>query len=403
MAPKVVRWGMMATGGIVQTFTKDLLVDPKTRGVEDVCHVVTAVASSSSKDSADRFVANFVEGKQGDTKCSAYASYKELVQDSNVDIIYVGTPHSHHYQNCRLALEHNKPILCEKALTVNAEQAKTLIDEARKRNLFFMEAVWTRYFPLSIEVRQAIQDGKIGEVIRVSADLSIGEIPEDKFDEGHRMVNLDLAGGVLLDLGIYALTWLFQTIYHTLPKEKRQAPTVLGTAMTSEPRTGADEATTILLNFPVSTPSGRSSTHGVASAALRAHFDFERDSDQATPAVRIFGDQGEIQVFGPIYRPSRYRITYRDKQKQMEDKTFEFPGGIHGMSWEGDEAARCWLAGKLESETMSWDESLVIMKTMDNVRKQGNLKYPDDIESTEYPIDLKKRDPSKHVQTENRD
>lgn len=382
--------------------TKDLLIDPKTRGVDDVRHVVTAAASSSSKASAEKFVANYVEGKQGDTKCTAYGSYEELVKDPNVDIVYIGTPHSHHYQNCRLAFKNNKPVLCEKALTVNADQAKILFEEAKKRNLFFMEAVWTRYFPLSIEIRKAIESGNIGEIIRVTADLSIGEIPEDSFDEGHRMVNLDLAGGVLLDLGIYALTWLFQTVYHTVPTEKRQAPQVIGAAMTNEPRTGADEATTMLLKFPVSAPSGRSSTHGVASAALRAHFDYQRDTEHATPAVRIFGDKGEIQVFGPIYRPSRYRITYRDNEKKFEDKTFEFPGGIHGMSWEGDEAARCWLAGKLESETMSWKESIVIMETMDEVRKQGKLTYPDDIESTKYPLDLKKRDPNKHVQTQNR-
>lgn len=364
---------------------------------------MTAVASSSSKASAEKFIANYIDGKQGDTKCTAYGSYKELVQDADVDIIYVGTPHSHHYQNCRLALEHKKPILCEKALTVNAKQAKILFEEAKKQNLFFMEAVWTRYFPLSIEVREAIQQGKIGEVVRVHADLSIGEIPEDEFDKHHRMVNLDLAGGVLLDLGVYALTWVFQTVYHTVSPEKRKAPTVIGTAMEAEPRTGADEATTMLLEFPTSAPTGVRSTHAVASAALRAHFDYERDSSEATPAVRIFGDQGEIQVFGPIYRPSRYRITYRSKEKKMEDKSFEFPGGIHGMSWEGDEAARCWLAGKLESESMPWEESLVIMQTMDYVRQQGRLVYPDNIETTDYPIDLKARDPNRYVETRNRD
>lgn len=366
---------------------------------------MTAAASSSSKASAEKFISSYVDGKQGDTKATAYGSYKELVQDPNVDIIYVATPHSHHYQNCRLALEHSKPILCEKALTVNADQAKILVEEAKKRNLFFMEAVWTRYFPLSIEIRKAIQDGKIGEVLKVSADLSIGAIPEDSFDVAHRMVNKDLAGGVLLDLGIYSLTWLFQTIYHTLPKEKRQAPKVVGALMTSEPRTGADEATTMLLDFPVSTPTGKSRTHGIATAALRTHFDHERDTEQATPAVRIFGDEGEIQVFGPIYRPSRYRITYTkkgDNKQPFEDKEHEFPGGIHGMSWEADEAARCFLAGKLESESMPWSESITIMETMDEVRKLGGLTYPETIETTKYPMDMKAKQPE-HVQTVNRD
>lgn len=380
---------MSATGWIVQTFVKDLLVDPKTRDTDDVVHVVTAAASSSSKQSAEKFVSEFVEGKQGDTKCKAYGSYKELVEDPDIDIIYIGTPHSHHYQNCRLAFEHNKPVLCEKALTVNAAQTQMLIDEAKKRNLFFMEAVWTRYFPLSIEIRKAIQDGKIGEILRVQADLSIGSDPETAFDVSHRMVNLDLAGGSLLDLGIYALTWVFQTAYHTLPVEKRKAPRVVGTIMTPEKRTGADEATTMLLEFPISSPEGKFTTHAVASSAFRPHFDHESDTVNSTPAVRIYGEKGEIQVYGPIYRPMRYRITLKDKEERILDKTFEHPAGIHGMSFEGDEAARCWLAGKLESETLPWSESLDIMKTMDEVRRQGGLKYPEAIESTEYPVDLK--------------
>jgi predicted dehydrogenase len=251
-----------------------------------------------------------------------------------------------------------------------------------------MEAVWTRYFPISIEIRKLIEEGKIGEVIRVQSDLSIGDDPEEAFDVSHRMVNKDLAGGALLDLGIYSLTWQFQTIYHTLPKEKRKPPKVVGSLMTLEPRTGADEATTVLLNFPVSTPSGKRNTHGIATTAFRAHFDYEAEHVGATPAVRIFGEEGEIQVFGPIYRPTRYRHTFRDKEERILDYSFDFPGEIHGMSWEADEAARCWSEGKLESETMGWEESLVIMQTMDEVRRQAGLTYPENIETTEYPVDL---------------
>lgn len=379
-----------ATGGIARTFTKDLLIDPTSRGTKDIIHSVTAVASSSSKSSAEKFISDIVTTKQ-EARCAAYGSYKELAQDSNVDIIYVATPHSHHFQNCMLVLENNKAILCEKSLTVNAAQTKILYAEAKKRNLFFMEAVWTRYFPLSIKVRETIQKGRIGEVLRVHSDLSVGEVPEEAFDVSHRMINKDLAGGALLDLGIYALTWQFQTVYHTLPKEKRKAPKVVGTIMTLEPRTGADESTTMLLDFPVSTPTGSSHTHGIATTAMRVHFDHQRDQPDATPAVRVYGDKGEIQVFGPIYRPSRMRVIYKDKNIPADDRTFEFPGGGHGMFWEADEAARCFIAGKLESDGLDWEESTIIMETMDEVRRQGGLKYPEAIESTEYPIDLKSK------------
>ena len=299
-------------------------------------HVVTAVASSSSYSSAEKFIANYVSPTQP-TKAAAYGSYEELVQDHDVDIIYIGSPHSHHYQNAMLCLSHTKPVLCEKALTVNAAQAKRLYQEAKQKNLFFMEAVWTRYFPISKAVRQHIQHNDIGEVIRVLSDLSIGAVPEKDFDLGHRMVNLELAGGALLDLGIYALTWVFQTMYHTMSPEMRERarPKVIGAAITLEPRTGVDESTLILLEFPKSVPTGKTKAHAVATTAMRISDDPGRSNGGKdvveTPAVRIQGEKGEIQVYGPIYRPTRYRLIPKEKGAEILDKHFEFEGGAHGM------------------------------------------------------------------------
>lgn len=171
------------------------MIDPSTRQVNDIKHTVVAAASSSSVDRAKKFLE--------DCKCpsgaAAYGSYKELVADKNVDIIYVATPHSHHYQNAMLCLEAGKNVLCEKAFTVNAAQAKKLVETAKAKNLFLMEAVWTRYFPLSKEIRKYIEDGKLGAVHRVIADLSFGEDVENAWGTEHRMVNMDLAGGALLD------------------------------------------------------------------------------------------------------------------------------------------------------------------------------------------------------------
>lgn len=301
----------------------------------DIKHVITAVASSSSKSSAEKFISEVVSPVQS-SDCTPYGSYEELVKDPNVDIIYIGTPHSHHYQNAMLALENNKPVLCEKALTVNAAQAKILYKTAKEKNLFFMEAVWTRFFPISKIIRKHIIDNDIGEVIRLSADLSISSIPEDKFDVGHRMVNLDLAGGCLLDLGIYSLTWVFQTLYHTLPTSVRgqNRPKVVGTAMTFEPRTHADESTVMLIEFPKSTPSGKTKSHAIATTAMRVSDDPARvngKKDVEVPVVRIHGEKGEIQVYGPIYRPMRYRLVPNDKDQEIIDRTFTFEGGAHGM------------------------------------------------------------------------
>lgn len=203
------------------------------------------------------------------------------------------------------------------------------------------------------------------------------------------MVNLALAGGALLDLGVYSLTWVFQCLWHTLPEQLRERPKVLGAAMTKEPRTSADEHTSILLEFPKSTPSGKSTSHAFATTSMRLDFDPEKQN-HAVPAVRVQGEKGEIQVYGPIYRPTRFKLVLKPNQgKPVQDKHFEFPAGGHGMFWEADAAARGVLGGRLEDDTLPWSESLLVMETMDEVRQKCGLIYPKEIETTEYPVDLK--------------
>ncbi|XHG08107.1 hypothetical protein AWENTII_011228 [Aspergillus wentii] len=289
-----------------------------------------------------------------------------------------------------LALEAGKNVLCEKAFTVNAPQAKILCETAKKKNLFLMEAVWTRYFPLSVQVRELIQKGAIGEVLRVTADNSFGDDVEEKWGTQHRMVNKDLAGGCLLDLGIYSLTWVFQILYHTLPRAQRKPPTAISAHLSLYHLTGADEATTILLSFPTSTPSnsphpGQSQAVAMTNLRIATDPDEERSSG---PSIRIQGTKGEIQVIGPAFRPEKYRVIPKKGEGDVEEVECPFPGNGHGMYWEADEVARCIRDGKLESETLPWEESIVIMETMDEVRRQGNLTYPEKIESTVYPLQL---------------
>lgn len=334
------------------------------------------------------------------SSAKGYGSYKELVADPNVDIIYVATPHSHHYQNAMLCLEAGKNVLCEKAFTVNAAQAKKLVEKAREKNLFLMEAVWTRYFPLSIYVRELITSGKLGNVTRVFADNAMNLDPENSFpDNKHRMVNPDLAGGALLDLGIYSLTWVFQTLYHTQPQAKRKAPSVLS-SIKKYPPTGADEMTTILLTFP--RESG--DAHGIATTQMRAATDTD-NKGTAGPAVRVQGDKGEVQIWPPIFRPTKTRLILTDGT--VDEKTWPQPGpgkgsgwrnGFldmmndegegHGMFWEADEAALALTEGRKEGKYEGLDESILIMETMDEVRRQNGMIYPDKIETTDFPVNL---------------
>jgi predicted dehydrogenase len=173
----------------------DLLIDPSTRGTSDVAHSVVGVASTSGKERA----AKFCRDLHVDESCQHYGSYEELVKDGNVDIVYVASPHSHHFQHTLLALHAGKHVVCEKPLTVNASQARMLYRTAKEDNLFLLDAVWTRYFPLSIQIRKSIQNGEIGEVLRVMADTSFGIHPDIAIKETPRKLTYDLAGGALLE------------------------------------------------------------------------------------------------------------------------------------------------------------------------------------------------------------
>jgi len=378
--PYTAKWGIMATGGIAETFCKDLLVDPSLREVSDVTHEIVAVASSSSADRA----ASFIKKIDGPSSAKTYGSYTELVADPNVQIVYVATPHSHHFQNTMLALEAGKHVLCEKALTVTASQTKKLVETAKSKNLFLMEAVWTRYFPLSIKVRELIGSGAIGTVLRTYADLSIGNHKEDgslDFPNSSRMVNMDLAGGALLDLGIYALTWVFQSLYHMQPEKKKEAPKVV--AAINKYTTGADEMTTIICQFP------EHKSMGIATTCMRLATDTD-GKGSAGPAIRIQGSKGEIHVMGPAYRPTQFKVIKKDGGGKVEVIDCPIPKDTkrgdtgHGMFWEADECARCLRDGKKESATLPLSESIVIMETMDSALQQGGIKYPELITTDVY-------------------
>lgn len=266
-----------------------------------------------------------------------------------------------------------------------------------------MEALWTRYFPLSIYVRETITSKRIGDVYRVFADLSLSLIPEHTFgDDQHRMVNPDLAGGALLDLGIYSLTWCFLTLYHTQPVETRKPPTVVSAVKSY--RTGVDVMTTMVLTFPRSVEDG-GDAHAIATASMIVATDPDSEGT-AGPSVRVQGEEGELQVFGPAARPTKTRLILRDGT--VEEKTWPQPGpgkgsqwynGFadmmvnpegegHGMFWEADEAALALVEGRKEGRFEGLDESVLIMQTMDEVRRLGGIRYPEAIESTEYPIEL---------------
>jgi len=186
-------------------------------------------------------------------------------------------------------------------------------------------------------------------------------------------------------VGIYSLTWVFQTLYHTQPPSSRKPPAVVS-SINKYARTGADEMTSMILTFPA-TPT-TPAAHGIALTNLRVGTDVDAHNSSG-PAIRIQGTKGEIQVDGPAFRPTHYRIIPRGDgsgDPQVREVDCPIPG--KGMFWEADEAARCLRDGRLESEGLTWEESVVIMETMDEVRRQNGLVYPEKIETLDYPVDL---------------
>lgn len=195
-----------------------------------------------------------------------------------------------------------------------------------------------------------------------------------------------------MTVGVYALTWVFQILYHTLPRAQRKAPSNIVSHMAKYEQTGADEEATMILTFPTTTPSAlpNRTSHAVAMTAFRVATDPDQRGSVG-PSIQIQGTKGHILIFGPAYRPERYRVVPSSDAGDtatVQDIHVPIPGDARGMFWEADEVARCLRDGKLESETLPWEESIVIMEVMDKVRQQGGLVYPENIESTVYPLTL---------------
>ncbi|KAH9440825.1 hypothetical protein Pst134EA_007778 [Puccinia striiformis f. sp. tritici] len=385
------RWGILGAGGISEKFIRDLAIDPKTRDVSDIDHRVIAVGSRSLPKAQD-FITRMGTSLDSDST-KAYGSYQELVSDPEVDVIYVGTPHSSHFSDVKLCLEANKNVLCEKPMTVNAAQARELCRIAKERGCFLMEAVWTRFFPLTYSFQKIIESGAIGEIERVDSDFSIN-FPPDSFSSDHRIVNPELAGGALLDLGPYSWTMLALTLLHQninpkgdschggqsqapdLPVPKITASGKMYRHPKADPLSDPVDGSVIaVLDFP--TPSG-----GIAQGLLITSMLQTTNEDRS---VTIYGKKGRIRIPSPACCPSQFGVTiYPDNSEEKspeEIHSFDIPGNAQGYMWEADEVARCIRTKKLESNRMPHNETILMMEVFDEIRRQIGLKYPSSIES----------------------
>ncbi len=319
--------GILAAGGIARVMAKTInnLQHPE---------VELYAVASRSQERADAFAAEYKVPK-------AYGSYEALAADPEVDLIYIASPHSEHYDHAKLCLEHKKAILVEKAFTANEAQAKEILELGAKQNTLVTEAIWTRYMPSRSIITNAIKHGKIGTPYSIQANLGYPISTKD------RIFKPELAGGALLDLGVYPINFAMMFFGHELES-------VTGTCVKSE--TGVDFMDNICLVFK---DGKMASLHATAMG----------------PADRsgvIFGTSGYM-VITNINNPEKVEIFDKNHQKVEE---LPLPMQVTGYEYQVLSCLQALKQGKIECPEMPHQHTLDVMHVMDELRQQWGVKYP---------------------------
>ncbi len=326
----MIRWGILGCGRIARKFASDLKL---------VQNAELIACGARSKQSADEFAQEF------SLKHKHY-SYEDLVKNKEVDVIYVATPHSHHHEHTLLCIENNKAVLCEKAFAINYKQAKEMIDAARNKKVFLMEAVWTKFLEPFNKVKQMINDGMIGEI--KSMFLNFGFRPPEK-NAPQRIYDPELGGGTMLDIGIYNV---FTTLFF-LGK-----PDAIEATMTPA-STGVDAQCAATFNY-----------RNGAIVQLFSTF----LSDTST-ALDICGTKGRMHLTARYYTPftTIEYYTGRPDTKQIIYSGDNQEG--FGYQYEAQHVCECLEKGLTESNIMTHDDTLLLMETMDKIRYKACIKY----------------------------
>ena len=326
MRKKRFKWGIIGCGQIAGQFAESLKVLPD---------AVLYAAASRSEEKARKFCKKYHVRK-------GYGSYEKLVEDPEINAVYIATPHNLHFENSSLCIQNGKAVLCEKPLTVNENEAKKLIETAGKAQIFLMEAFWTRFLPSTVKLNQLLEDGIIGETRLLQADFGY-HMP---FDAQHRSYNPELAGGALLDVGIYPINFA-QMIFKDVPEDIKTS--------IIRAETGVDAQSAYLFTYPDG-----------SMAVLNAAVNVETQHN-----AWIYGTEGYIHM-PEFFHARKIHVSRTDGYQE----TFEVPFASTGYSYEALEVMQCMNKGQLESKIMPHSESLMIMRLMDSIRAQWGLKYP---------------------------
>lgn len=323
---KPIRWGILSTARIANQFVKGLAELPDAQLV---------AVGSRTQAAADEFADKYNIPHR-------HASYEALANDPDVDIIYVATPHNLHRMGTLLCLNAGKAVVCEKPFAINAAETREMIETARAKRLFLMEAMWSRFLPNIVKVRELIAEGAIGEVRMVEADFGF----RAELNPASRLFNPELGGGGLLDVGIYVNS-LASMILGT--PERIVSAAHLG-------ETGVDEQAAMVYGYA----GGKLA---LLSCAVRT---------STFQEAAIYGTAGRIRIHSPWWHSEKLTL----QRAGHDPETLTLPMQGNGYNYEAAEAMACLAAGKLESDVMPLDETLAIMETLDTVRGQWGLRYP---------------------------
>ncbi|NEQ52231.1 MAG: Gfo/Idh/MocA family oxidoreductase [Leptolyngbya sp. SIO3F4] len=356
---KVIRWGVLGTGTVASQFIE---------GLKKVPNAELWAIGSRTLTKAEHFAKIFNAPK-------AYGSYETLVQDPDIDVVYIATPQTRHKADSILCLSAGKAVLCEKPFTVTSQEARDVMAVAQQKQVFCMEAMWMRFMPLIQEVRNLIQKGEIGDVRLLTADFGY----PTEFDPKNRFFNPELGGGALLDRGVYPLSLAF--LLMGKPNQVSGEPCI--------GKTGVDEQSAMILRYD-------NGAMAVLHSTLRTY--------SSNTAV-ITGTRGKITIKEPFYKPENISITRFSEQpvvvtskkatiatgwkssligklkqnrwlktlvKLRKDNAKNIYQGLsgNGYNYEAEEVVRCLQSGKLESNLMPLSETIEIMETMELLLKQ---------------------------------
>lgn len=319
------RWGILGPGGIARAFAQDLTL---LQG-----HTIGAVGSRSLNNAQ-----NFSDIFGG----TAYGSYEELVADPAIDAIYVATPHPSHHDNVVLALDAGKPVLCEKPFSVNAREAQSMIEAATRNQVALMEAMWARFLPHYAKVREIIESAVLGPILSIHADHG-----QRLADQGiARLIEPELAGGALLDLGIYPVSFAHMILGNPLHITSQAV-------MTDK---GVDAQTSMIFTY-------QSGAQAVLTTTM---------IEQTPCRAVVAGLNGWLEIDRTFYNPADMRVVLND------GTIIEYPNTYkgHGLRAQAEIFKQLVLSGKLESQILTWADTVDIMKTLDTVRGQIGLTFP---------------------------